>query len=287
MPMAISGTQVRYELTASANTSTVHATGGFQIGTPLTTVTYGSTPDVAYSLKMTISEGDTLTLDTATGVVTGTVTGVKQKETATVIAAGGCTSNGDLDLVITAVGLAGSPMTVPVALTTATHTTQDLIAQECRTVLAATTAITDFFAVSGATNTIILEALTAAADDATMNIAIPAALGVSAAASSANTTAGVSSSYASRVSGADWDATDHEGIALPAMPTLFSVLMTSSSETSELTVESATDTIVFTGQFTNLTVSHSGDHSWASDTVDFTAANGDCVVYLDIHSATA
>ena len=50
------------------------------------------------------------------------VAGTQQVETATVVAAAGATSDGDLVVTVTAAGLVGSPLAVNVALTTADDT---------------------------------------------------------------------------------------------------------------------------------------------------------------------
>lgn len=130
------------------------------------------------------------------------VAGTAQVETATVVAASGATSNGDLVVTVTAAGMAGSPLAVNVPLTTAANTAS-LVAAEIRAVLGATAAITAMFNVSGATDKVILTRNTVAANDATLNIAIAAGLGVSAAASSADTTAGVARVLATEASKGD------------------------------------------------------------------------------------
>lgn len=136
--------------------------------------------------------GSTVQLNAATGSLTTGGSGTQQIEVATITAAGGATSNGNLNLVLTGAGITGSPLTVPVPLTTAAHTTAALIAAACvaqlRTI-PSLTALYDVFASSGAT--ILLNANRPRANDTTLNLAIPAALGVTAAPSSANTPAGV------------------------------------------------------------------------------------------------
>lgn len=130
------------------------------------------------------------------------VAGIAQVDTATVTAASGATSNGNLVVTVTAAGLAGSPLAINVPLTTAL-TTAALVAAEIRSILGATAAVTAMFAVGGASATVTLTRNTVAANDATLNIGIAAGLGVSAAASSANTTAGVARVYATEGSKGD------------------------------------------------------------------------------------
>jgi hypothetical protein len=163
-----------------------------------------------YSVRAIFAaQGDEMTLDAFTGDTTGTdafTAGTAQVETATIVAASGATSDGNLALVVTAAGMTGSPLTVNVALTTTAHTTAALIAEACRTTLAANTAVAALFTVGGSTTAITLtrkptDTFTVpggtlnlyAANDATLNILIPTALGVTGAASSTDTTAGVAS----------------------------------------------------------------------------------------------
>jgi hypothetical protein len=125
--------------------------------------------------------------------------GVRQVETAT--AAGTLSgASGDVSVIVTAAGLTGSPLTVLVPTTTGD--TAAVWAGKVRTVLAADAAIAAFFDVSGTTTAIVLTAKKAAANDATMNIALAngTSTGVTAAPTSVDTTAGVK---------ADWRGVDH------------------------------------------------------------------------------
>lgn len=116
-----------------------------------------------------------------------------QVETAT--AAGTVTAAGNAAVTVTAAGMTGSPKTiaVPVAL----NDNAAAIATKIRAALAADTAVAALFTVSGETDNVILTKKVPAANDSTLNIAIDdgtgegASEGVTTAASSANTTAGV------------------------------------------------------------------------------------------------
>lgn len=121
--------------------------------------------------------------------------GVKQVETAT--AAGAITGNGNVSVVITSTVVAGSPLTVPVAVLNGDSAAT--VAGKIRTELAGTAAVTDDFTVSGASTAIVLTALLAPGNDSTLNISLATgtATGLTAAATSANTTAGVAVSRAS------------------------------------------------------------------------------------------
>jgi len=115
-------------------------------------------------------------------------TPVAQVETATVV--GTITTAGNASVTVTsALFEADEEITVAVAL----NDNASAIAGKMRTALAANANISAHFAVSGATDKIILTAKVPAANDTTLNIAIAndTSAGITDAASSANTTAGV------------------------------------------------------------------------------------------------
>lgn len=118
--------------------------------------------------------------------------GTKQVETATV--AGNISSTGNLTITVTAAGMTNSPKAVSVAVLD-TDDTPTQIATKIRAALTGDTDVNGFFVVSGATDQVILTARAAAANDTTMNIAQAngTAAGLTVSATSANTTAGVSS----------------------------------------------------------------------------------------------
>jgi hypothetical protein len=93
---------------------------------------------------------------------------LKQKETLTVV--GTITTAGNAKVTVTAAGMTGSPKEITVAVAEADDASA--IAGKVRTALLASSVITAFFAVSGATDAVILTAKTAADNDATMNISI-------------------------------------------------------------------------------------------------------------------
>jgi len=117
------------------------------------------------------------------------VNGTKQVETATVV--GAITTAGNATFTVTAAGMTGSPkaISVPVAL----NDSAAVVAQKAREVLGADSAVSAKFAVGGYGTAMEFTALTAAANDATLNIAIAngTCAGLTAAPTSANTTAGV------------------------------------------------------------------------------------------------
>ena len=114
--------------------------------------------------------------------------GTRQVETATVV--GAITLSGNAKVVVTASGMTNSPKTIPVAVLITD--TASIVAGKMRVVLAADTDVSAFFNVSGAGANIVLTAIDAAANDATMNIATDndTCTGLTAEPTSANTTAG-------------------------------------------------------------------------------------------------
>lgn len=120
--------------------------------------------------------------------------GTQQVETAT--AAGSVSGAGNINVTITAAGMAGSPILVPVAV--AGSETAAQWADKVRVALRNHLVISNFFDVYGSSTTIAIRPRVKAANDATMNIAIAAnGTGVTDAATSANTTAGVAGDYQS------------------------------------------------------------------------------------------
>lgn len=114
---------------------------------------------------------------------------ILQVETTTAV--GTITGAGNATVVVTALGMSGSPKTVSVAVANAD--TAATWAGKVRTALAADTSVNTFFVVSGSGTSIVLTAINAAANDLTMNVSLAngTCTGITAAPNSANTTAGV------------------------------------------------------------------------------------------------
>lgn len=98
--------------------------------------------------------------------------GVPQVETTIVL--GGATADGNVDVIVNAVGMPNTPKTVSVAVLNGD--TADQVAQKIRTALAGDVDVGAFFNVSGTTDNIILTRTVAAADDGTININIQGGL---------------------------------------------------------------------------------------------------------------
>lgn len=117
------------------------------------------------------------------------VNGTKQVETATV--SGSITSPGNANITVTAAGLTGSPKSISFAV--AVNDSAAVVAQKAREALVSDSAVTALFDISGIGPAIILTRKVAAANDATLNIAIAnsSCSGLVNAPTSADTTLGV------------------------------------------------------------------------------------------------
>lgn len=114
--------------------------------------------------------------------------GTKQVETATVV--GTITTAGNASVIVTAAGMTGSPKTLTVAV--ALTDSAAVVAQKIREALAADSAVTAKFTVGGYGTSVVLTAITAAANDTSLNISIAngTCAGLTAAATSADTVIG-------------------------------------------------------------------------------------------------
>lgn len=130
-----------------------------------------------------------------------------QVETAT--AAGTIGTGGNATVVVTGARITGSPVTVSVAVVNGD--TAETWAGKVRTALAANTAISSVYTVGGSTTAITLTETTPFnTNDATLNISLDngTCTGITTAATSANTTAGVAGSIVTNSTG---DSKDFEG----------------------------------------------------------------------------
>jgi hypothetical protein len=177
----------------------------------------------AYCVSATLaSASDTLAIDTETGIATIGTVPVAQVETATVVAAGGATSSGNLAVTVTAARVTGSPLAFSVALVSGVDTTATLIAAKIRTAFNANTALTAVYTVGGTGADVTLTETDPQNNDTTLNIAIAAGLGVSAIVTSTNTTTGVGGVKLTNNTG---DGKDFEGASLGTMFDIIAVLI--------------------------------------------------------------
>lgn len=115
--------------------------------------------------------------------------GVLQVETAVVV--GTITTAGNVEVIVTAAGMTGSPKTINVAV--ALDDDASAVAGKIRAALAADTEVSAMFSVSGSGANVVLTAIKSAANDAILNIAVDngTAAGLTPDATSNNTTSGV------------------------------------------------------------------------------------------------
>jgi hypothetical protein len=230
--MAISAAQTITGSNCQGQATSALVTGIVQIGASQTAVQF-PTADIGYAIGIEfVASGGTATIDLQSGVATGSaayVAGTAQVETATVVAASGAT-NGNCSLTFTSAAVVGSPLTVVVPLTTASNTAT-LVAAALAAGLAANAAIAAVWTVTSSAADIIITRKSDAngykyANESGTNLAIPGGLGITAAPTSANTTAGVVSSGV-RIT--DGDGKDFEGVTLVSMATLYSLEINNTS----------------------------------------------------------
>jgi len=236
--MIISSALTNNGTSFTASPSSSLTTGRVTVGTSASQQAF-TTADIGYAISTRLTTSSTTaTLDIQSGVCTGSaafVAGVAQVETATVIAAAGATSSGNCILTVTGSTLTGSPLDVTIPLTTSASTAT-LVASALAAGLNANTAIAAKYSVTSSGADIVLTVKEDAngnflANDGTLNIAIPGGLGITAASTSTNTTAGIVSSG---VQVLDGDGKDFEGITLPSMARIYSleINVTSGSATA-------------------------------------------------------
>jgi hypothetical protein len=221
MPITPNSARAVYGLRASADPSKTQVSGGLSIGVEATTLPLAGATK-AYCVSATLaSASDTLTIDTETGIATIGTAPVAQVETATVVAAAGATSNGNLAVTVTGARITGSPLAVSVPLTTAANTAA-LVAAQIRVTFNATAAISSKYTVGGTGADVTLTEIDPQNNDTTLNIAIAAGLGVSAIVTSTNTTTGVGGVKLTNNTG---DGKDFEGVSLGTMGDIIAVLV--------------------------------------------------------------
>lgn len=224
--MLLSDAHLRLALGATISSADPNASGVGFIGRNLSLA--WDTLDVGWAARLTFN-GGSCTLSPHTNELAPYNTPIAQVETATIVAAAGCTSTGNLSVTITSAYIGNSPLTVLVPLTIAAHTTAATIATAVR---AAIIASSDDFAApgeglpewyvggTGADITLTRPLTLDGTNDDTLNIAIAAARGVSAVVDSVATTAGEAGCSIERLGA---DGKDLFGAALPAPTTLIAM----------------------------------------------------------------
>lgn len=245
--MDITAASSSRSMLATAQPTSTAITGSILIGRANTTTSFTDV-DSAYSLRAILANsGDALVLATSTNSTAGSTAwsaGTAQVETAT--AAGTITASGNATVTVTAAGMTGSPKAISVAVTNGD--TAATWAGKVRTALAADTDVTALFTVGGASTSITLTRIANSrgilpANDATLNIALAngTCTGITAAATSADTTAGVASDGAYIYDG---DGKDFEGVTVPTIVTLKGLEIVCSYGEVDLTSTNETGTLL-------------------------------------------
>ena len=219
--MDIKTAQASSYLRATAQPTSTNVGGTVTIGANATNINFTST-NVAYCVKATIATG-TFSLVPTTGVTSGSTSwAAGTAQIATAQASGTITLAGNATITVTAAGMTGSPKAISVAV--ALSDTAATWAGKVRTALAADADVSALFTTGGTTTAISLTRKVNSlgilpANDGTLNIAIAngTCTGITAAPTSADTTAGVASTGVLIVDG---DAKDFEGVAIPTITTV-------------------------------------------------------------------
>lgn len=229
--MTLTQAQATFGLRAFGTPTGTNISNDVQIGIAPTTIALTGA-DVAYSVGCLLADSTAdFVIDLADGDTTGSTAwtaGTAQVETAT--AAGTITFSGNAAVVVTAAGMTGSPKTINVPVLNGD--TAAVWAGKVRTALAADAAVSALFTVSGTSTAIVLTrkpvktytiGMTSvplyAANDGTLNISLDngTCTGITTAATSANTTAGVLTVGALLFDG---DGKDFECVTLPTINTI-------------------------------------------------------------------
>lgn len=204
-----SNAEAVYGLIATGTHKKTGVAEDVRVGTNSTRLALTSATKAYVVSARLITGGSVLTIDPTTGIATGDTAPVAQVETAT--AAGTITGSGNATVVVTGARITGSPVTVSVAvLNTDTASTW---AGKVRTALSATAAITAVYTVGGSGTSITLTETDPLNNDSTLNISLAngTCTGITTAATSANTTAGVGGVKLLANTG---DGNDFEGVSL-------------------------------------------------------------------------
>jgi hypothetical protein len=275
--MTLSNVRASFGLNGRANPSKAGTVGTVQVGGNNETISLtGATKIVSFDAVIAGSGSD-LVIDVSDLDATGSTAwtaGTAQRETAT--AAGTISGSGNAEVIVTASGMTGSPKTIAVAVLASD--TAATWAGKVRAALAADAAVSELFAVSGTTTAIILtrkptKSYTVngttvnlyAANDGTLNIALNngTCTGITPAASSANTTAGV---LTVGVYAPDLDGTDFEGVVTGGLASYSAMLVENDAGSTSSIDINATDVA-------NTTVTASGALLYYSGTVGGSSAD--------------
>lgn len=249
--MTLTTPRATFGINARATPVKSGTTGTVQVGANLETVTLTATKQVSFQAVIVGSASD-LVIDISDLDNTGSTAwtpGNAQVETATVTAASGATS-GNATVTVTATGMTGSPKAISVPLTTGTHTTAALIATAIAAGLNADTAYAALFTATSSGATVITTGKASStytlngtsipvytATIANLNVALAGGLGITAAATSADTTSGVATVGCIVP---DLDGNDYEGEATGGLASVDAVYIknAATSEANALLTQS-------------------------------------------------
>ena len=210
--MAISNARAYSGLQASAEPTSEGTSGTLTIGQGQTVTTLPlAIGAVVMGIELDSTYSVAINIETLVPTLTGA--GVNQVETAT--AAGTITASGNATVIVTGDDITGSPLTVSVAVTNTD--TAATWAGKVRTALNATAAITSLYTVGGSTTAITLTRILDRYNDGTLNISLAngTCTGITTAATSANTTAGINPAKCYRISGTTYVGDNFEGADFP------------------------------------------------------------------------
>jgi hypothetical protein len=215
--MDLSYPRATFSLSATAANTRPGSSGSVTIGRGPTSALF-TDATLAYSFEAVAASVVEFDLSDMTHDGSAWSAGTRQVETAT--AAGTISGSGNASVLVTAAGMAGSPLTIPVAVTNGD--TAAVWAGKVRDALAGNAAVAAMFEVGGSSTSIVLTRLeetitmrgttysVRVANDATLNISLDngTCTGITTAATSASTTSG-----AATTGGVADSATDFQGDA--------------------------------------------------------------------------
>ena len=288
--MNYSGVSYGFGLIASAATLGTHSSLSGTIGTAPATTSYPVAPDIVYSLMLKIAAGDTLTWDTATAAIAGSVAATYAGRTLTF--SGNAVADETVTIGSVAYTWKASVTTtaneVKVGVDTATSVTNLInaitLGAGSGTLYGSATVEHPLVDATGGISTIDVVAKStgiAGNSIATTETMTNAAFG------GPTLTGGLTGSGAYRKEGVEWAAVDPEGLPLPVATKIYSVLI-QCADAADYTVTIASgagDTVDEITPFVTQRINLPGNHPWTETTVTFSPF-AHATIYLDIHAGT-
>lgn len=191
------------------------------------------------TFEVIVDGSNTVEVDLDDFAISFTGAGVSQVETQTIV--GTITLTGFIDVIVTSNDLAGSPITIPVAVTNgdSASTVGGLV----RAALNLNATIIEKFNVGGSTTAFSLTASSYRRNDPNLNLAYTngTAAGLTPDPSSVDTTAGVVEPTVQSLPGVSWASDNFQGGQIPTPVTFYGFEITVDSDSSEgMQVESGT-----------------------------------------------